>query len=48
MVLISGNVPFETQVASLCIYGRIESDNPDGAAAISVRAAGASPWRCCC
>jgi sulfate/thiosulfate transport system permease protein len=34
--IISGNVPFDTQVASILIYGRIESDNPEGAAAIAI------------
>jgi sulfate transport system permease protein len=36
VVLISGNVPFKTEVASVLIFGRIESDDPAGAAAISV------------
>src|SRR5262245_40441729 len=36
VVLISGNVPFETQLASVQIYGQIESDNESGAAAVSV------------
>jgi sulfate transport system permease protein len=36
IVLISGNVPFDTQVASMFIFKQIESDNPIGAAAISV------------
>jgi sulfate/thiosulfate transport system permease protein len=35
-VLISGNVPFDTQVASVFVYKQIESDNPGGAAAVSV------------
>jgi sulfate transport system permease protein len=35
-VLISGNIPFKTQVVPVLIKGRIESDNPNGAAAISV------------
>jgi len=34
-VLISGNVPFKTQVAAVSIYSQIESDNMTGAAAIS-------------
>lgn len=34
-VLISGNIPFKTQVASVHIFGLIESDNPTGAAAVS-------------
>ena len=36
VVLISGNLPFETEVASVFIFGRIEQDDPVGASAISV------------
>src|SRR4051794_12621866 len=36
VVLISGNIPFKTQVSSVYIYGQIESDNTSGAAAVSV------------
>jgi sulfate transport system permease protein len=36
VVLISGNIPFKTQVASVYIFGQIESDNTTGAAAVSV------------
>jgi sulfate transport system permease protein len=36
IVLISGNIPFHTQVASVYIFGQIESDNTTGAAAVSV------------
>jgi sulfate transport system permease protein len=36
VVLISGNRPFDTQVAPVFVYKQIESDNPIGAAAISV------------
>ena len=36
VVLISGNIPFETQVASVHIFSQIESDNATGAAAVSV------------
>jgi sulfate transport system permease protein len=36
LVLISGNIPFETQVASVYIFGRVESDSPGAAAAVSV------------
>jgi sulfate transport system permease protein len=35
-VLISGNIPFQTQVASVFIFKQIESDDPIGAAAVSV------------
>ncbi|WP_207938794.1 sulfate ABC transporter permease subunit CysT [Actinomadura darangshiensis] len=34
-VLISGNVPFKTQVAAVHIFGQIESDNTEAAAATS-------------
>ena len=36
VVLISGNQPFHTEVASVYIFGQIESDNVTGAAAVSV------------
>jgi len=36
LVLISGNIPFKTQVASVQIFANIESDRPTAAAAISV------------
>ncbi len=36
VVLISGNIPFKTEVASLYVFGRIESGDPGGAAAVSV------------
>ncbi len=36
LVLISGNIPFETEVASVYIFGQIESDNTESAAAVSV------------
>ena len=36
VVLISGNIPFQTQVASVYIFKQIESDDPIGAAAVSV------------
>jgi sulfate transport system permease protein len=35
IVLISGNVPFHTEVASVYIFGLIESYDPNGAAAVS-------------
>jgi sulfate transport system permease protein len=34
-VLISGNLPFHTQVTSVQIYNQIQNDNPGGAAAVS-------------
>jgi sulfate transport system permease protein len=36
IVLISGNVPFRTQVSSVFIFKQIESDNASGAAAVAV------------
>ncbi|MBK5231828.1 MAG: sulfate ABC transporter permease subunit CysT [Thermoleophilia bacterium] len=36
VILISGNVPFKTEVASVFIRGQIESDNVVGAASVSV------------
>jgi sulfate transport system permease protein len=36
VVLISGNLPFKTEVASVFIYGRIQSGDEPGAAAVSV------------
>jgi sulfate transport system permease protein len=34
-VLISGNLPFKTQVAAVYIFGQIETDNTTGAAAVA-------------
>jgi sulfate transport system permease protein len=34
--LITGNVPFKTQVSSVFIYSQIESGDVSGAAAVSV------------
>lgn len=36
LVLLTGNIPFKTQVASVYIYGRIETSDPSGAAAVSI------------
>jgi sulfate/thiosulfate transport system permease protein len=36
IVLISGNIPFDTEVASVYIFKNIESDQPETAAAVSV------------
>jgi sulfate/thiosulfate transport system permease protein len=36
IVLLSGNRPFDTQVAPVYVYKQIESDNPIGAASVSV------------
>jgi sulfate/thiosulfate transport system permease protein len=36
VVLISGNIPRKTEVASVLAFGLIESDAPDSAAAVSV------------
>ena len=36
VVLISGNLPFKTEVASVYIFGHVESNDVTGAAAVSV------------
>ncbi len=36
MVLISGNIPFRTEVAAVNIFTQVENNNPAAAAAISV------------
>ena len=36
VVLISGNIPFETEVSAVNIYSQVENDNVTGAAAIAV------------
>jgi sulfate/thiosulfate transport system permease protein len=36
LVLITGNIPFDTQAASVFIFGQVESDNTVAAAAVSV------------
>ncbi|MGZ8694559.1 MAG: sulfate ABC transporter permease subunit CysT [Gaiellaceae bacterium] len=36
VVLITGNLPFKTEVASVYIFGRIQSGDPTSAAAVSV------------
>jgi sulfate transport system permease protein len=36
VVLITGNLPFKTEVLSVYIFGRIESGQPEAAAAVSV------------
>jgi sulfate/thiosulfate transport system permease protein len=36
LVLITGNIPFKTEAASWSIFSQVESDNPVGAAAVSV------------
>ncbi len=36
IVLISGNLPYRTEVASVLVYAQIESGNTTGAAAVSV------------
>ena len=42
LTLISGNIPFETQVSSVYAYKQLESDNISGAAAVSVVLLGVS------
>ena len=36
LVLITGNIPFNTQAASVFIFSQVESDNIVGASAVSV------------
>jgi sulfate/thiosulfate transport system permease protein len=36
VVIITGNLPFDTQVASVYVFGQIESNDVSGAAAVSV------------
>src|SRR5205823_13292633 len=36
LVLITGNLPFKTEVGSVYLFGQIESDNLPGAAAVSI------------
>jgi sulfate transport system permease protein len=36
VVLISGNLPYKTEVAAVFIFGQLESGNVEGAAAVSV------------
>jgi sulfate transport system permease protein len=36
IILIAGNVPFDTELASVYIFSQIESDRPISAAAVSV------------
>jgi sulfate transport system permease protein len=41
-VLISGNIPFKTQIASVHIFNQIENDNVTGAAAVATVLLGVS------
>jgi sulfate transport system permease protein len=36
VILISGNIPYKTEMASVFVYGRIESGATTSAAAVSV------------
>jgi len=36
VILVAGNIPFHTQLASVYIFGQVESDDPVGAAAVAV------------
>ena len=36
VVLISGNLPFKTEVASVFVFNRVQSGDPAGAAAVAV------------
>ena len=42
VVLISGNLPFKTEVSSVYVFGQLQSDNAGGAAAVSVLLLGIS------
>ena len=42
IAIVSGNIPFKTQVASVFIYGELESYNPQGALGISIILLGCS------
>jgi sulfate transport system permease protein len=36
IVVVAGNIPMKTQVASVYVYGEIESYNPQGATSVSI------------
>jgi sulfate transport system permease protein len=36
LVLLTGNIPFKTQAASVYIFGRVQTNDLSGAAAVSV------------
>src|SRR5262249_39139233 len=36
LVLLTGNIPFKTEAASVYIYGRVQTSDYSGAAAVSV------------
>jgi sulfate transport system permease protein len=42
LILITGNIPFKTEVSSVFIFNQIESGNTAGAAAVSVVLLGVS------
>jgi sulfate transport system permease protein len=42
VVLIAGNIPYRTELASVYIYGQVEADKPGSASAVSVVLLGAS------
>ena len=46
VVLISGNMPFKTEVSSVYIFGQLQSGDGSGAAAVSC-CCWRSPWACC-
>ena len=47
VVLVAGNIPFHTQLASVYIFGQVESDDPIGAAAVAVVLLGDLARWCC-
>ena len=42
IVIVAGNIPMKTQVASVYVYGEIESYNPQGATSVSIAILGLS------
>jgi sulfate transport system permease protein len=36
VILIAGNIPYRTEMASVYIYGQVEADKPGSASAVSV------------
>src|ERR671936_1990448 len=36
VVIVAGNIPMQTQIAAVYVYGEIESYNPQGATSVSV------------
>ena len=47
VVLISGNIPFKTEVSSVYIFGQLQSGNDDAAQPPSRSCCWRSRWACC-